>query len=457
LFTGTRSISGTSYLTILYGVLTDSEPPDLDEFSGTFLHIGNLTLPAESGWIHVFCVSGPDFAKCFSDELMIARSLIVSVPAEGDYSISVMRGPVSGLLMPSGGPSLFPITSSYLFVDAVSVVFPTMSPVSTPSLQFVGSAHMTFSWVFQTNALTPSCKLPASRALASHNYPASAGKPSSSLVLSHNFNPSAGKEAFPASNGFTLTDGLHPSAGKGGLPASNSIPLTDGLHPSAGKEGLPASNGFALTDGLDASAGKGGLPASNSLPLTHGLDASAGKEGFPASDGFNLTDGLDASVDQNHFLESEIFALSGVVRTERIYPSGHEVVFDESVDFSPYDIARTNRMTSALAVSALAPTATMNQSTQPSPSQEQSNQAIESPASSNWDSTTVAVVVGTVVGLLVVAGVVVGLLRARLGSQASDGGESDAIVTTDDMAEVEEFNAISLQNPLVSLDVYGVS
>jgi hypothetical protein len=89
-FQGTLVKSGTSDLdlAILYATTTDADLGDVSSL-GTLadvLRIQNVTMPAGGGWS--LCLFFFGFERRFFDEFTDVRSLVVSVPRPGNYSIS---------------------------------------------------------------------------------------------------------------------------------------------------------------------------------------------------------------------------------------------------------------------------------------------------------------------------------------------------------------------------------
>jgi hypothetical protein len=76
-------------LTLAYEKLTSRGSEPLWLLNSTFVQIGNISLPISNFW--KFCVSGIDYENCIDIESTKVKSLIFSVPSQGDYSIQTLN------------------------------------------------------------------------------------------------------------------------------------------------------------------------------------------------------------------------------------------------------------------------------------------------------------------------------------------------------------------------------
>jgi hypothetical protein len=127
LFSVSPSLSNDVSLAILFGKETEQ---NVENLSQIFLQIGSLDLPVETFWS--FCVSGVVFKRCFGNESTKVKSLIVSLPSHGAYSIGAFGPGLAGFLEDSNGLSTFEVRSTNAFIAKARFV-PFGSTVPTPS------------------------------------------------------------------------------------------------------------------------------------------------------------------------------------------------------------------------------------------------------------------------------------------------------------------------------------
>jgi hypothetical protein len=137
-------------LVIVYWNVTSEESELLSKLNTTLLQIGNVTIPQSSDWM--VCVSGVDQEECHQTGSSVVKSLIVSIPSEGNYSMKMYSDVSSGVLETEKGVSIFVIASARSFVsEAHFLRFPatphaSASPAGTASSAFADSPafHMAF-------------------------------------------------------------------------------------------------------------------------------------------------------------------------------------------------------------------------------------------------------------------------------------------------------------------------
>jgi hypothetical protein len=149
LFGAVPSSSNLTKLVIQYGGVTIQNDESLWKLNTTLLQIGNVTIP-ESNEL-MFCLSGMDHRDCFSTQSSIVKSLIVSIPSIGNYSVRVFTDAISGFLETKEGFSILSVSSNRSFIsechfvaDATATVSPTtprtVSSSPSPTAQFSASA-----------------------------------------------------------------------------------------------------------------------------------------------------------------------------------------------------------------------------------------------------------------------------------------------------------------------------
>jgi hypothetical protein len=125
-------------LVILYESVTMENTESLSKLNTTFLQIGNLTVPPSDDWM--FCVSGVGYDDCFAARSSIMKSLIVSLPSLGNYSMKAFNDAVSGFLETREGVSIFSVASNRSFIaECYFVPIATVSASPRPTVQFSAS------------------------------------------------------------------------------------------------------------------------------------------------------------------------------------------------------------------------------------------------------------------------------------------------------------------------------
>jgi hypothetical protein len=154
LFGKAPSRQGELNLTILYGTGTSNGAEPVWELNATFLQIGNFTLPAQGYW--TFCVSGDESEQWFeSGGLAGVKSLLTTVPGQGNYSIFAEQEGLVGSLRPSSGASFVvsPALSFYAsaqFHRATATATAAASPTPTAhfTVSFQAFFHPKKLWIF---------------------------------------------------------------------------------------------------------------------------------------------------------------------------------------------------------------------------------------------------------------------------------------------------------------------
>jgi hypothetical protein len=137
LFGVSPSNSNLFKLVILYESLTNQPQESLWKLNATFLQIGNLTIPQSNDWI--FCVSDVGHNDCFPMRSSVVKSLIVSVPSVGNYSIRAFNNATSGFLETEEGVSILSVALNYSFFSKCHFVpdaTATVAPSGSPSAEF---------------------------------------------------------------------------------------------------------------------------------------------------------------------------------------------------------------------------------------------------------------------------------------------------------------------------------
>jgi hypothetical protein len=100
LFAVSPAVRGLLNCTIMYGGVTTAGREGLRLLNGILLERGNVSLGEGDSWR--FCISRVSEAsdQCLETESAHGQSIVVTVPSEGNYSISAFDGSVSGLLSP---------------------------------------------------------------------------------------------------------------------------------------------------------------------------------------------------------------------------------------------------------------------------------------------------------------------------------------------------------------------
>jgi hypothetical protein len=86
---------GSLNLNIIYENVTSADSEPLWLLNSTFLQIGNVSLPNSD--FRRFCISGIGYENCIDIESTEVKSLLFSVPSEGNYSIRTWNEGLIGL------------------------------------------------------------------------------------------------------------------------------------------------------------------------------------------------------------------------------------------------------------------------------------------------------------------------------------------------------------------------
>jgi hypothetical protein len=89
----------------VYGTVTTQETEPLSGVNATLLQIGNITAPLSRDW--TVCISGENREGCYATHSSVVRSLLVSIPSQGNYSVKMLNDALYGVLERDGGLSTF--------------------------------------------------------------------------------------------------------------------------------------------------------------------------------------------------------------------------------------------------------------------------------------------------------------------------------------------------------------
>jgi hypothetical protein len=111
-------------LVIGYREVTSEGTERLSGLDGPFLHIGNLSIPADSRSLE-FCVRDQGFERCFDDTMGRIKSLIVRGSRLGDYTLAAWVDGNGGSFATPDGTTHFAADLNDSFISVVEfVVFP---------------------------------------------------------------------------------------------------------------------------------------------------------------------------------------------------------------------------------------------------------------------------------------------------------------------------------------------
>jgi hypothetical protein len=114
LFGVSPSSSNLLNLVIVYLNVTNEENGPLLKLNGTLLEIGNVTIPLSSYWM--LCMSGVGCEDWDETGSSSVKSLIVSIPSEGNYSVKMFCDVRTGLLETEQNVSIFTVSLARSFV-----------------------------------------------------------------------------------------------------------------------------------------------------------------------------------------------------------------------------------------------------------------------------------------------------------------------------------------------------
>jgi hypothetical protein len=131
LFGVSPSSSTLFKMMIMYGDVTRQGHEPVSKLNATFLQIENITAPLSKDWLFSVCGAGPE--DCYQSRSTNVKSIIVTLPWQGNYSVKMFHETISGFLESEKDVSIFDVGSDHLFVpDAYFVPFgATLSPTST--------------------------------------------------------------------------------------------------------------------------------------------------------------------------------------------------------------------------------------------------------------------------------------------------------------------------------------
>jgi hypothetical protein len=130
--------SGLLNLVIVYENVTTQGSELLSNLNATFLQIGNITVPLSNEW--TICVSGSGYEDCYPIRSSVMKSLIVTVPIEGNYSIEMISDAESGRLETTERVSSFVVSSPNSFVAEAAFI-----PHTTATFHATATPHASAS------------------------------------------------------------------------------------------------------------------------------------------------------------------------------------------------------------------------------------------------------------------------------------------------------------------------
>jgi hypothetical protein len=130
-------------LNVAYESVTSAGSEPLWLLNSTFLQIGNVSLPNSNFWTFcTFCTSGIDQENCIDIESTKVKSLLFSIPLQGNYSIRAFNEALIGFLGIDTDLSPFDVLSNFSFVSNAYFI-PDCSPAArkcqTPANSPTGS------------------------------------------------------------------------------------------------------------------------------------------------------------------------------------------------------------------------------------------------------------------------------------------------------------------------------
>jgi hypothetical protein len=208
LFGSSPSKTGLIELAIFYHMVTVKGEEPLSELETVFLQIGNLSIPEDEKW--TFCLSNGTYERCIGAPSDDVKSIVVSIPRLGNYSIQAFTDSRRGHLECDGN-AVFHVNSNVSFFQiAVFVPVRSISPPPTP--QLTPTDHPTLSVQFsQSNANVQSRNM-----IASMNFGLSSAIAPSRQLQQHSQFPSTNQllltYSFPLSNVFSLSRSCQASS-----------------------------------------------------------------------------------------------------------------------------------------------------------------------------------------------------------------------------------------------------
>jgi hypothetical protein len=120
---------GSLSLSVAYESVTSGGLEPLSLLNSTFLQIGNVGLPNSNFW--TFCVSGIIQENCFDIRSTKVKSLLFSVPLQGNYSIRAFNEDVIGFIGRDADLYRFNVSSNFAFIANADFI-PDSSSDSLP-------------------------------------------------------------------------------------------------------------------------------------------------------------------------------------------------------------------------------------------------------------------------------------------------------------------------------------
>jgi hypothetical protein len=134
LFGVSPSSSGSLNLVIVYGNVTMQGSEPISKLNATFLQIGKVTAPLSNDW--TVCTSGGNREACYATHSPVVRSLLVSIPSQGNYSSRMFSDALSGFLERDGSQSTFVVAGTRSFVASAHFVLVLATQAPTPTGTF---------------------------------------------------------------------------------------------------------------------------------------------------------------------------------------------------------------------------------------------------------------------------------------------------------------------------------
>jgi hypothetical protein len=104
-------------LAIMFGPVTAAGEASLSGLKGAFLQIENVSLPESPSFgASTFCDSGLGPERCIESHSSLVKSLLVPVPAHGNYSMRASASSVNNTFEIFDGSSSFEVDSNHSFL-----------------------------------------------------------------------------------------------------------------------------------------------------------------------------------------------------------------------------------------------------------------------------------------------------------------------------------------------------
>jgi hypothetical protein len=149
LFAETSVTADSFSLAVLYENITSSSDPGLRELPGNWLEIGNLSYPGEPRW--TLCIAKNERRRCFDMDFPgadRAKSLAISIPSDGNYSLTAFSDRMSGRFITSSHNGSFEVTPFQSFIPTVQFI-PDATQYFTEFSSYTYRAKLIFEiWPF---------------------------------------------------------------------------------------------------------------------------------------------------------------------------------------------------------------------------------------------------------------------------------------------------------------------